>query len=128
MIWIPQLPQARASTRTAIRLSLGKCYKICPVIPFPARDPRRADNLLSEYGSELVHEWEVDPRDIVYVSERNPLDCYRTLSTIKERFDRTVGGTYEPHMILSPIGSKVMAPGALMADTGRASCRGKVCQ
>src|SRR3546814_2604384 len=69
-IWIPQLAQGRASTLTAIRLSLGKCYKICPVIPFPARDPRRADNLLSEYGSELVHEWEVDPRDIVYVSER----------------------------------------------------------
>jgi hypothetical protein len=85
------------------------------VLPFPARDPRRADALISEYENELVNEWQVDPRDIVYVSERNPLDCYRTLSTLKLRYDRTVEGTFEPHVILSPIGSKVMATGALMA-------------
>ena len=114
-IWLPQLVKGRASALTKIGLSIGKTYKICPVVPFPARDPRRADNLLSEYEPELVNEWDVDPRDIVYVSERNPLDCYRTLTTVKERFERTVLGTYEPHIILSPMGSKVMAAGALMA-------------
>ncbi len=96
---------------TKIGLSVGECYKICPVVPFPARDPRRADGLISEYENELVNEWQVDPRDLVYVSERNPLDCYRTLSTLKERYDKTVNGTFEPRVILSPIGSKVMAAG-----------------
>src|SRR3546814_1930870 len=52
---------------------------------------------------------------MVYASERNPLDCYRTLSTLKTRFDRTMKGTYEPRMVLSPVGSKVLAAGALMA-------------
>jgi hypothetical protein len=114
-IWIPQLTKGRKSALASIGLSVGNCYKICPVLPFPARDPRRADGLIGEYENELVNEWQVDPRDIVYVSERNPLDCYRTLSTLKQRYDRTVEGTFEPHMILSPIGSKVMAAGALMA-------------
>ena len=114
-IWIPHLAHGRTSTLVKIGISIGESYKICPVVPFPARDPRRADNLLSEYESEIVNDWEVDPRDIVYVSERNPLDCYRTLSTINERFVRAVEGTYEPRVILSPMGSKVMAAGALMA-------------
>lgn len=114
-IWIPQLAKGRKATLTNISLAVGDCYKICPVPPFPARDPRRADALIGEYENELVNEWQVDPRDIVYVSERNPLDSFRTISTLKDRYDRTVQGTYEPHMILSPIGSKVMAAGALMA-------------
>lgn len=114
-VWIPQLAHGRASALTRIGVAVGKCYKICPLLPFPSRNPRRADDLLSEYRSALVDEWEVDPRDVVYASERNPLDSYRTLSTLKTRFDRTMAGTYEPRMVLSPVGSKVLAAGALMA-------------
>lgn len=114
-IWIPQLAKGRRAALTNISLAVGECYKICPVLPFPARDPRRADSLIGEYENELVNEWQVDPRDLVYVSERNPLDSYRAISTLKERYERTVQGTYEPHVILSPVGSKVMAAGALMA-------------
>jgi len=114
-VWIPQLAHGRASSLTQIDAASEKWYKICPVLPFPARNPRRADDLLTEYQNELANEWEIDPRDIVYASERNPLDCYRTLSTLKQRFDRTMEGTYEPRMVLSPIGSKVLAAGAMMA-------------
>ena len=114
-IWIPQLARGRTSALTQIGTVIGRCYKICPLLPFPARNPRRTDDLLSEYRPALVDEWEVDPRDVVYASERNPLDCYRTLSTLKTRFDRAMEGTYEPRMVLSPVGSKVLAAGALMA-------------
>ena len=114
-IWVPQLASGRKRALSRIGLAVGDCYKICPVLPFPARDPRRADNLIMEYETELIDEWQVDPRDLIYVSERNPLDCYRMLTTLKERYDRIVCGTYEPHIIISPMGSKVMATGALMA-------------
>lgn len=114
-IWIPQLARGRAATLRQIDAASENWYKICPVLPFPARNPRRADDLLTEYQNELTNEWEIDPRDIVYASERNPLDCYRTLSTLKERFVRTMENTYEPRMVLSPIGSKVLAAGAMMA-------------
>ncbi|MER9302907.1 hypothetical protein [Mesorhizobium sp. M0496] len=114
-VWIPQLTRGCTSALTQIGAAIGRCYKICPLLPFPARNPRRADDLLSEYRTALVDEWEVDPRDVVYASERNPLDCFRTLSTLKTRFDLTMKGTYEPRMVLSPVGSKVLAAGALMA-------------
>ena len=114
-IWLPQLAEGRQRDLSRIGAAVGECYKICPVLPFPARDPRRADDLISEFENELVNEWKVDPRDIVYVSEWNPLDSYRSISLLKSRYDQTVKGTFEPQMILSPVGSKVMAAGALMA-------------
>ena len=114
-IWIPQLSRGKGSALSTIGSAIGDCYKICPMLPFPARDPRRADRLIEEYQPQLVDEWEVDPRDFVYASEHNPLDCFRTLSALKTKYDRTVEGIFEPHMILSPIGSKITAAGALMA-------------
>lgn len=114
-IWLPQLAEGRKRALTGIGAAVSECYKICPVLPFPARDPRRADNLIDEYQNELANEWQVDPRDFVYVSEWNPLDSYRSISLLKQRYDRTVEGIYFPHMVLSPVGSKVVAAGALMA-------------
>lgn len=114
-MWVPQLAKGRGSALDVISSSVGDCYKICPMVPFPAKDPRRADTLLAEHQSRLVDEWLVDSRDLVYVSERNPLDTYRTLSTLTRRFNETVKDVFDAQIFLSPIGSKVMAAGALMA-------------
>ncbi len=114
-IWVPLLAKGRAAALDNIGRSVGETYKICPVVPFPSRDPRRADSLITEYETQLVDEWQVDPRDLVYVSERNPLDCYRILSTLKMRYDQTMAGVFTPSIVLSPVGSRVMATGAWMA-------------
>jgi hypothetical protein len=114
-IWVPQLAKGRSAALTDIGRSIRDTYKICPVVPFPARDPRRADALIAEYGTQLIDEWQVDPRDLVYVSESNPLDCYRTLSTLTKRYADAVDQIFVPSIILSPVGSRVMAAGALMA-------------
>lgn len=114
-IWIPHLAKGRAAALDQIGRSVGECYKICPVLPFPARDPRRADALMTEYRTAIVDEWQVDSRDIVYASQRNPLDCYRTLSTLAARYRQAVADVFAPSIVVSPIGSKAMAAGALMA-------------
>ena len=116
-VWIPQLTKGRGQTlhRIGRQLQVRDFYKVCPVLPFPARDPRRADDLVGEYEEQITQEWHVDPRDFVYASESNPLDTYRRLSRLKLRFDRTMQDTFALQMILSPVGSKVMATGALMA-------------
>lgn len=116
-VWIPQLARGLGQTlhRIGRQLQVRDFYKVCPVLPFPARDPRRADDLVGEYEEQITQEWHVDPRDFIYASEWNPLDTYRRLSRLKLRFDRTMRGTFALQMILSPIGSKVMAAGALMA-------------
>jgi hypothetical protein len=114
-IWLPQLAHGRAAALTSIRASLEGVYRTCPMLPFPAEDPRRADELITEYGAELRDDWEVHEGDLIYASEHNPLDSYRTISALKRRYDEVVEEVYEPQLILSPVGSKVMAAGAMMA-------------
>ena len=48
-IWIPQLSRGKGSALSTIGSAIGDCYKICPMLPFPARDPRHADRLIEEY-------------------------------------------------------------------------------
>src|SRR3546814_13952002 len=93
----------------------GESDKICPVLPLPVRDPRRADVLIAEFRRAMVGEWQIDPRDIVYASERTPRDCYRTLLTLAARYRQAVTDVFAPSIVISPIGSKVMAAGAFMA-------------
>jgi hypothetical protein len=61
----------------------------------------------------------VDTRNIVYAAEEDPLDLYRTilrLDDLRKAVFREVGGSL---LVLSPVGSKVMALGALMAALER---------
>lgn len=114
-IWLPQLAHKCRGTLERIKASLSDVYKVCPILPFPARDPRRADSLIEEFGEEIREDWAVDSRDFMYVSERNPLDSFRSIEMLKKRYDKTMEEIYEPQLILSPVGSKVMAAGAMMA-------------
>ncbi|RYG89166.1 MAG: hypothetical protein EON59_01920 [Alphaproteobacteria bacterium] len=113
-IWLPQLASGRQATLDRIQASLDSTYRICPMLPFPARNPRRADDLLTEFRP-FLDDRTVDARDFLYVSERNPLDTFRKLSTLNRRHADSMRTVYEPELMLSPIGSKVMAIGAMMA-------------
>ena len=114
-LWLPHLASGSKAFLAKIQASTDFVYKTCPILPFPARNPRRADDLIAEFSSQLRDEWRVGARDLIYASERNPLDTFRTISTLKERYERTVEGVYVPQLVLSPLGSKVMAAGAMMA-------------
>jgi hypothetical protein len=117
-LWLPQLAPRRRS-------ALARLYEFvtphdtCPILPFPARDPRQGDSLIDEYITELSDIWSVDSRNIVYADEEDPLDLYRTILQLHDRRTpvfRECGGSL---LILSPLGSKVMALGALMAALER---------
>lgn len=114
-VWLPQLAKGKSAALLEIGRTSGEWYKICPIVPFPAGEPRRADALIDEYGSHLVNSWQVDPRDIIYASERNPLDSYRTLTTFARSYRAAVADIFAPSIVVTPIGSKVVAAGALMA-------------
>lgn len=113
-LWLPQLAHGRATTLRRIHESINP-EEVCPILPFPASDPRLGDSLLEELlGSEELP-WQMDARSIVHADEGDPLDLYRTilrLHTLREPVFRETGGS---KLILSPVGSKVMALGALLA-------------
>ena len=117
-LWLPQLA-------TGQRQALTKLYDFvdphdtCPILPFPATNARLGDELAEEYLTELESTWEVDTRNIVYADEEDPLDLYRTilrLDDFRQNVFETTGGSM---LILSPLGSKVMALGALLAALDR---------
>ena len=94
-------------------------HDTCPILPFPASNPRLSDVLAQEYRTELESTWSVDARDIVYADEGDPVDLYRTilrLDDLRQPVFKEAGGSL---LVLSPLGSKVMALGALMAALER---------
>jgi hypothetical protein len=86
----------------------------CPILPFPSRDPRIGDRLLESYRQKLVA-WEVDPRDVIYAAEGDPLDLYRTLVRLWAEREQVFHETGGSELLVSPLGSKVVGIGALMA-------------
>jgi hypothetical protein len=92
---------------------------VVPVLPFPALDPRVGDRLIDHYASEFDGRWQVDARSIVYAAEKNPLDFYRTVLRIHDRRNPVFSSTTGSLLVLSPMGSKVLALGAMMAATER---------
>ena len=117
-LWLPQLAAGRRS-------ALGRLYDFvaphdtCPILPFPASNPRLGDALAEEYIVELESTWAVDTRNIVYADESDPLDLYRTILRLDDRRKPVFAGAGGSLLVLSPLGSKVMALGALMAALER---------
>jgi hypothetical protein len=117
-LWLPQLISGQ-------RVILDMIFKFvdpddtCPILPFPALNPRLPDELIEEYGPELQSRWEVEPGDLVFAHERNPLDLYRTILSLADARSRVFKGAGGSQIILSPLGSKVLAIGALMAALER---------
>ena len=77
-LWLPQLATGR---RAALERLYGfiEPHDTCPILPFPASNPRLGDELAEEYLTELESTWSVDTRNIIYADEEDPLDLYRTI-------------------------------------------------
>lgn len=117
-LWLPQLAAGR-STALGRLFDFVAPHDTCPILPFPASNPRLGDALAEEYMVELESTWVVDTRNIVYADEGDPLDLYRTILRLDDLRKPVFEGAGGSLLVLSPLGSKVMALGALMAALER---------
>ena len=117
-LWLPQLATGRHQALTKL-YDFVDPHDTCPILPFPATNPRLGDELAQEYLTELENTWEVDTRNIVYADEGDPLDLYRTILGLDDLRRNVFEATDGSMLILSPLGSKVMALGALLAALDR---------
>jgi hypothetical protein len=117
-LWLPQLV---AGERTALDriFRFVAPHDVCPILPFPSIDPRASDALIEHFGTELQEVWNVDPRNLVYAHESNPLDLYRAIVRIGDARREIFANTIGSRIVLSPIGSKVLSLGAMMAAIDR---------
>ncbi|MGZ8556494.1 MAG: hypothetical protein ACXWVX_08975, partial [Sulfuricurvum sp.] len=104
-LWAPQLSEGKVQATSTMYTKLSSVAEVCPIIPFPSQNPRRGDNILFEYKDALTEEWDSGLLNIIYAHESNPLDVYRSVSTLHTIREQVFSGTEEtPVTILSPAG------------------------
>lgn len=113
-VWIPLLGEKKGTQLERINEEISP-KEISPIFPMPSKDPYRSKELLLEHRSFLFDTLEIDARDFIYVNEQNPFEVYRqiyhTAVSYYDSFD-PLGGC---HVVISPLSSKLMCVGALLA-------------
>jgi hypothetical protein len=112
-LWLPQLVVDHGPVLGRIHSTIEPDL-VCPIFPFPSGNCRSVDDLLEEYR-ESLDTWGVDNRNLVFAAEDDPLDLYRAILQIdqtRSRIFQNIGGS---KTIVSPLGSKLLAIGSLMA-------------
>ena len=89
--------------------------EICPVVPFPAVNARRADSIISDYSKNLFDIWNIDKKNILYVSETNPLLICRNLYEATKNYKHALEPLGKCKFVFSAITSKLMTIGMFMA-------------
>ena len=113
-IWAPVL--GKSSTP-----SLRKIYEMLqpaevrPFLPFPSRNPRRGDELVSEYRLLLFDDWEVAPSGFIYADERDPFDIYRQISALAADYAESLAPLGAANTVVSAHSSKLLSLGVLLA-------------
>lgn len=122
ILWMPQLGRGKRPVLSRIFQMLRNVQEdtvVCPILPFPSSQPRLPDELIEEFAEELQLAWSVDVRDLIYADEKSPLDLYRTILRIDDARRRVFASVGGSQIILSPLGSKALSLGALMAALER---------
>jgi hypothetical protein len=89
--------------------------QICPVVPFPTRDPRRGDRIVEAHQRILFDEFRVEPRNILYASEYNPFEAYREVFKAIDRYRDALVELGDCRVFVSPLSSKLLSVSALLA-------------
>lgn len=113
VIWLPILGEDK---RHQIEMAYGKVQpeEICPVLPFPSKNPRRSDNLIIEYHKLLFDELSIESQNIIYVTEQNPFEVYRTLHQTIVNYYESLKVLNGCDIVISAFSSKLLSIGALL--------------
>ncbi|MGD0756599.1 MAG: hypothetical protein ABR927_16235 [Bacteroidales bacterium] len=114
IIWFPILGE----NKTAQILNANKKInprEICPLLPFPSKDPRRSDQLIIEYHRLLFDELRIEGQNLMYVPEQNPFEVYRSLCSAIINYNESLKILNGCKAAISTFSSKLLSIGALLA-------------
>jgi hypothetical protein len=116
LVWFPILGENKVGQlEKVMALAIPANAEICPVLPHPSRDPRRADRLLGEYRKPLFDARETPTGNILLAHESHPFEAYRQLLRAMKRYResmRILGGC---RLVVTPLGSKLITLGVGLA-------------
>lgn len=115
-LWVVQLSEKSGAALETMFRELGTPDEVCPVLPFPSADPRRADALLFEHREYWQSDWMETPMSFIRAHESDPMDVYRSISRLHEaRRNALMGPGLKSQTILSPLGRRLPGIGMLLA-------------
>lgn len=116
LVWFPILGENRVGQlQKVIDGAIPNFAEICPVLPHPSRNPRRADQLLTEYKVPLFDARQTPTANILYAHEAHQFEAYRQLLRAMERYKRSLGLLGGCRLVITPLGSKLITLGASLA-------------
>jgi len=115
-VWFPVLGENRiGQLERVITHEVPTDAEICPVLPHPSKNPRRADMLLLEYRDQLFDRMRVPTSNVMYAHEAHPFEAYRQLFNAMERYRKSfelLGGC---RLVVTPLSSKLITLGVGLA-------------
>lgn len=117
LVWFPILGEYRVNQLQQIikSTSIPGEAEICPVLPHPSRNPRRADQLLVEYKEPLFDSRRTPTSNILYVHESHPFEAYRQILSAMNRYRESMEILDGCRLVVTPFGSKLITLGAGLA-------------
>lgn len=116
IVWFPVMGEReKQQIQRVQKLLLGVECEVCPILPMPSSDPRRADNLIREYQDILQDTWRIDARSYIYSAEQNPFHLYRQITKTALRYQQALEQIGGCRAVISSHSSKLLSLGALMA-------------
>jgi len=113
-VWLPILGSGQNEKLIKINDRITP-HEICPILPFPSRNPRRSDDLVIEYKDFIFEYPRVEPNNIIYVDEQNPFGVYRQICQTAKQYEESLDSLGGCKVIISPLSSKLLSLGALLA-------------
>jgi hypothetical protein len=122
-VWLPVLSSSEANRFIKIYEHIDKdCAEICPILPFPARNLRKVDDILTQMYPILFNRMLITNNNILLCDERNPFDIYRKILKLNDYYQETLRQL--PRLqnlttVVSPLASKMLSLGMLLAAIER---------
>ena len=113
-VWFPVLGEGQRERLALIREHVNP-DEICPVIPFPTKRPRRGDEVVGEHRDLLFEDFQIEPANILLASEYNPFEAYKQIFKAMDRYKRALRITGGCKLFVSPLSSKLLSIGVLLA-------------
>lgn len=113
VIWFPILGEDKTEHLDKAYAHIGP-NEICPVLPFPSKNPRRSDALIKDYYQLLFDRLNIESQNIMYVPEQNPFEAYIRLTKAIRNYNDSLQALDGCKAVISTFSSKLLSIGSLL--------------
>jgi hypothetical protein len=120
LVWVPIIGGRERDRILKIHNQIkDDCLEIVPILPFPSTPLRKPDDVLINNSDVLFEELAVIDSNILLCDQKNPFDIYRKIVALHDYYTDKLSALGGVATIVSPLSSKLLSLGALLASIER---------